>query len=485
MADACGAIDRSRAHLDPDYPRFHVAPPVGRLNDPNGLVVVDGIYHAFYQFGPFFPDRKAIYWGHASSSDLLDWQTHAPAIAPSAWYDRSGVYSGGAVVADGTVWLHYTGNVKDDDGRRSSYQCAVTTDDLAVFVRHPANPLIPSPPPGYTAHVRDPQIIDEGDGYLMLLGAQRADETGCILAYRGTRLDSWEFVGELTFPGVDGIDSFGYMWECPNLLRVPDEQTGAIRDVLIFCPQGVGPVGDGFVNIFACGYMVGRLDGTVFHADGDFAELDRGFEFYAPQAFRVPPGAPAEAPILVGWIGNASEDDQPSLRDHGWVHMLSIPRTLTLRDGVLHQRPAVDPGPARALALQGAVVGADPVLIDELTGATSYWLTIEVEPGESPWGLTLAGGGDSRVALTFRPGEMTVDRSATRYPHGGRRTLALDLPERVRVDLIHDRSVTEVFVDDGRVAFSMRTYLAPGERTLSIAADAGLRVTRARVGLVG
>lgn len=30
-------------------------------------------------------------------------------------------YSGCAVVRDGVVWLHYTGNVKDDQGRRESY----------------------------------------------------------------------------------------------------------------------------------------------------------------------------------------------------------------------------------------------------------------------------------------------------------------------------------------------------------------------------
>ena len=33
------AIAASAAADDPDYPRFHVVPPVGRLNDPNGLLV--------------------------------------------------------------------------------------------------------------------------------------------------------------------------------------------------------------------------------------------------------------------------------------------------------------------------------------------------------------------------------------------------------------------------------------------------------------
>ena len=36
------AVAASRAASDPDYPVFHVAPPVGRLNDPNGLLVDGG-----------------------------------------------------------------------------------------------------------------------------------------------------------------------------------------------------------------------------------------------------------------------------------------------------------------------------------------------------------------------------------------------------------------------------------------------------------
>lgn len=46
--------------------------------------------------------------------------------------------------------MHYTGNVKDDQGRRESYQCAVTTTDFETFAKLDANPLISGPPLGYT-----------------------------------------------------------------------------------------------------------------------------------------------------------------------------------------------------------------------------------------------------------------------------------------------------------------------------------------------
>lgn len=493
MGEAAQAIARSGARLDPDYPRFHLAPPVGRLNDPNGLLIRDGEYHAFYQFGPFFPEGKVTFWGHASSRDLITWEAHPPAIAPSDWFDRSGAYSGTAFFEGSRVWLHYSGNVKDDDGTRATYQCAVTTDDLQTFTKHPANPLIPDLPDGYTAHLRDPQILVEDDGYLMLLGGQRADETGCLVAYRSRDLVAWTFAGEITFPGLDGrFDAFGYMWECPNLLRVTDEITGEERDLLIFCPQGIGPIGDGFRNIFACGYLVGRLEGTAFHTDGSFRELDRGFEFYAPQVFRAEPGASGD-PLLLGWIGNSSEDHQPSLRDHGWVHLMGVPRRLTLRDGVLHQHPALHAAPALDLAVRGTTLGSGPVGLDELTGQDAYWLSLEVDrPAGASWSMTLATTDGSRVVITLGADSLSVDRSATRYPHGERRSLALpaslcasESAGRLRVDLLHDRSVTEVFLGDGRVAFSMRTYLDPGVRTLTLDADAAVDIRAARVALLG
>ena len=34
------------------YPVFHLAPPAGWMNDPNGLIYFNGRYHAFFQHHP-------------------------------------------------------------------------------------------------------------------------------------------------------------------------------------------------------------------------------------------------------------------------------------------------------------------------------------------------------------------------------------------------------------------------------------------------
>ena len=33
--------------------RHHLMPPVGWLNDPNGLCQKDGVYHIYFQYSPF------------------------------------------------------------------------------------------------------------------------------------------------------------------------------------------------------------------------------------------------------------------------------------------------------------------------------------------------------------------------------------------------------------------------------------------------
>lgn len=40
---------------DPYRLSYHLMPPVGFLNDPNGLIKYQGVYHVFYQWNPSPP----------------------------------------------------------------------------------------------------------------------------------------------------------------------------------------------------------------------------------------------------------------------------------------------------------------------------------------------------------------------------------------------------------------------------------------------
>ena len=475
---ALDAIATSAAADDPDYPRFHVVPPVGRLNDPNGLLVDRGTYHAFYQFSPFHPHRKLVYWGHSSSTDLLHWHHHEPAIIPDSFYDRSGAYSGNAIVLEGhevdaaparvPFQLFYTGNLKDPaTDERTASQCLVTSSDLSVFTKWPGNPLIPTNAEGYTAHYRDPQVFRDPDRpgeYRMLIGVQRTNETGAAVLYRSRDLISWEIEGELSFPGADGaFDSFGYMWECPGLVRLKDEDTGKDWDVLIWCPQGIEPDREGFENIFPCVYTAGHLVGTELRDTGGvFYEVDRGFEFYAPQVFARRSSEPGPV-LLTGWAGNASEDDQPSIETGQWVHALTMPRMLSLKAGRLIQRPAASlQYDAGEPALVGERLKAGLHEVDELSGHRSWQLRLEAgtEHTAGLWGLRI-GSDDSHVDITLDGQVLRVDRTTSRYAqHGSVRSVTLPEGCAPVLEFIHDRSLTEVFVGDGALVLTLRSFVA-------------------------
>lgn len=112
---------------------YHIMPPVGLLNDPNGFVFYKGQYHMFYQWNPFQTEHGSKFWGHVISDDLVHWQDAGIALAPDQNYDKNGCYSGSAIVFQEKLYVFYTGNVKNERGNRETYQCLAISEDGIHF----------------------------------------------------------------------------------------------------------------------------------------------------------------------------------------------------------------------------------------------------------------------------------------------------------------------------------------------------------------
>ena len=76
-----------KAAADPHRPRWHLAAPVGLLNDPNGFIEHDGRYHLFYQWNPLGCEHKNKCWAHVRTRDFVHYSMPELSLWPSDEHD--------------------------------------------------------------------------------------------------------------------------------------------------------------------------------------------------------------------------------------------------------------------------------------------------------------------------------------------------------------------------------------------------------------
>ena len=436
------SLGAEKAAADPHRQRFHLQPPVGWLNDPNGLCVYSGQYHAFFQYGPFDVNGGVKHWGHAVSTDLLHWEQLPVMLYPDEPFDCHGAYSGSALVEDGTMYLYYTGNVKHPgnfdyikEGRGHNVCLAVSKDGVTLDSKQC---LLTNRdyPAGLTCHVRDPRVFAYEGRYYMVLGARTLEDKGEVLVLESTDKLRWTHINTLTTP-----EPFGYMWECPDLFCLDGQWYLAVS------PQGID-----CQNVYGCGWFAIYGDWRGEYALSEFHELDSGFDYYAPQSFVDGTGCR----IQIGWMGMPDEPtygNAPTVAC-GWQHCMTVPRELTAGAGglVLQQ-------PAREIEHHYVSVRVGEGSL-EVAGDTCFDVVVDGADGA----FTATVDGELKLAFVPANGELPA-RFEMRFTDEGRasagcgRTVRWEPIDEVRnVRIVGDVSSVEVFVNDGALVFSTRIY---------------------------
>lgn len=431
---------------DPHRPRYHFLPPESWMNDPNGPLFAEGLYHLFYQYNPAEARWADMHWGHAVSEDLVHWSDWPIALAPTDPFDRAGVFSGSAFLADdGTPTIAYTGvpTLEPRGGVRSDNQSLAQSDDgLWSWRKLPENPVIPGPPPGLElTGFRDPCVWRERDGWRMIVGSGIVGRGGCALLYRSDDLLTWDYLHPLC---VGEEARHGPMWECPDFFALGE------RHVLLVSTLGRQLA------------LVGRYHAGRFEPETE-QWLDLAPCFYAGKSFEAPGGRR----ILWGWLREA-RSPQAQLAA-GWSGVMSLPRELTmLPDGTVGAEPAVEVQVLRCGRVEHSDLAMAAGASLDLPPGDCLEVALEATPDASArlvLELRRSRGGEERTrVIADGVTTVTVDTTRASLDPGvvGRISsgaLSTGAGERLRLRALLDRSVLEVFIN-GRLCISERLYPA-------------------------
>ena len=437
---------------DKDFrPHFHIAPPTGLMNDPNGLIFDGEKYHLFYQWFPFDAIHGMKHWKHLITKDFQHYQS-ADDLIPCELFESHGCYSGGALKVGDKLAMFYTGNTRrPSDNQRVPYQ------NLAIFDLNgkllSKRPLIESAPEGYTEHVRDPKPYLTKDGKIRFIcGAQRENLTGTAIIFEMDNLEGTpRLLGELSLPAFDNKNVF--MWECPDLLKLGD------KDVFIWSPQGKVREAHQFQNNYHATYAVGKLTDLTFEAEY-IGELDQGFDFYAPQTFGGLDNQTCT--VLFGWIG--LPDLTYPTDKFKWHSALTLPRELRLEGTKIYQRPIakIDENLTALSALhldeKADIANLDRAYVKFEANNQAFDLTFfQNEKGQS-------------LRLSYENGLICLDRSQSEQTELMEKfdtKRFCEIENLQTVEIFFDRSIIEIFLNHGEKAMTSRFFIENRENTIA------------------
>ncbi len=292
-------------------PQIHFTPNRNWMNDPNGMVYANGVYHLFYQYNPQGNSWGNMSWGHATSSDLMHWEEQPVALTRDELGD---IFSGSAVIdKDNTAGFGNNAMIALYTSASGAQQqsMACSTDGGKSFTRYTGNPVIKN----NDDNLRDPKVFWHEESKKWIMALAKGWKMGTEF-YGSTDLKNWTHLSTF-FVALPGRPSL--QWECPDLISF--DYKGKKKYVLLVSVNPGGPIlGSGTM------YFVGDFDGTTFTADPLDYPLwfDYGMDNYAGVTWSNTPNRH----ILIGWMNNWQyAGDVPC---SPWRSAMTLPRELKL-----------------------------------------------------------------------------------------------------------------------------------------------------------
>ena len=202
-------MDRSKLYQEVYRPQFHFTAKKNWLNDPNGLVYYQGEYHLFFQHNPSGINwANTIVWGHAVSSDMVNWKQLANAIEPD---ELGAIWSGSGVVDWDNTAGFQSGkeaamvNIYTSAGKPFTQSIAYSNDRGRTWRKYEKNPVL--------GHIigtnRDPKVIWHASSKRWVM-ALYLDGNNYAL-FSSPNLKQWTRLCDIQLPGSS---------ECPDIFEL-------------------------------------------------------------------------------------------------------------------------------------------------------------------------------------------------------------------------------------------------------------------------
>jgi beta-fructofuranosidase len=472
------SVLRAATTKSPWLQKFHFMPPGGWLNDPNGLIFFNDMFHLFYQHNPYGTTWSQMYWGHAQSKDLIKWEHLPIAIAPSHSYDNhpnGGVFSGTSVKHDDKLHAFYTaGSVCSNEPKQM--QClAISTDCGLSYKKYYNNPIISKPPEGISSDFRDPKVFMHKDKWYMLVGASTGTGAtsggdGCALMYESDNLVGWSYRGII----ARSNGCFGSMWECPDFFQINGKW------ILTFSPMFCG-------NKKAI-YLVGDMnfDEAEFKWS-QWSELDLGFDYYAPQTMEDAKGRIIQIAWQNGWEWMNDWKSFGPTGEDGWCGNMTFPRVIDLdSDNNIISQPVEELEKYRSdfQCEADLSVGTQKHYIN-CKNNIHFEMRIGIDIHKSTatkFAIILRSSNDrlTKIEFDLSKAQILFDRNKSddNYSHGiCQAKLHLD-QELLDIIILSDTTSIEIFAENGKTCISSRIYPKNSEQKSYICSSDGFITVR-------
>ncbi|MDN3203635.1 glycoside hydrolase family 32 protein [Algoriphagus sediminis] len=432
---------------------YHFTPKTGWMNDPNGMVYINGDYHLFYQYYPDSTVWGPMHWGHATSKDMLRWEHKPIALYP----DSLGYIFSGSAVFDlkNSSGLGTAGNppyiaiytyhdpVGADSGSNTfqSQGIAFSLDEGKTWKPYDENPVLESPG---IADFRDPKVMnlpkeDGRDNWIMTLAVK--DE---IHFYESSNLINWEKIGDFG----KNIGAHGGVWECPDLLQFT-APNGEEKWVLLVSLNPGGPQMGSATQYFIGDFMDGK-----FIPDDDLIRwLDYGPDNYAGVTWSNVPESDGRT-LFMGWMSNWLYAQVVPTKT--WRSAMTLPRELSLFDvdGTLlvKSKPSEE-----LLSLRNQTFH-----ISQSSPLPGQAFELEAEIDSNTFSFKIENNSGEEVHFSKENGLVTVDRrkagKSNFHPDFAASHSAPMSWEANELRLFVDANSIELFINDGELVMTSLVF---------------------------